>query len=122
MVSQYNVWYLDDGNLSADSRTVLEDLKRIVASADEYEVSLEKPKCYLIFLGNCTESSRKKNKALFDEICTGIKVQDRVDLKILESPIGANARRVPLNEKMIELQRLSEIVTKLDAHYIVSTC
>ena len=31
--------------------------------------------------------------------------------------MGANARRVLLNEKMIELQELSEIVTKLDAHY-----
>ena len=31
--------------------------------------------------------------------------------------MGANARRVLLNRKMIELQRLSEVVTKLDAHY-----
>ena len=30
----------------------------------------------------------------------------------------ANARRVLLNKKLIELQRLSEIVTKLDAHYV----
>ena len=41
MVSQYNVWYLDDGNLSDDYRTILEDLKRIIASADEYGLSLE---------------------------------------------------------------------------------
>ena len=34
MVSQYNVWDLDDRNLSDDHRTVLEDLKRIIASAD----------------------------------------------------------------------------------------
>ena len=32
MVSQFNVWYLDDGNLSDDYRTVLEDLKPIIAS------------------------------------------------------------------------------------------
>ena len=31
--------------------------------------------------------------------------------------MGANACRVLLNKKMIELQRLSEVVTKLDAHY-----
>ena len=35
MVPQYNVWYLDDGNLSDHYRTVLDDLKRIIASADE---------------------------------------------------------------------------------------
>ena len=99
MVSQFNVWYLDDGNLSDDYRTVLEDLKRIIASADEYGLSLEKTKCYLIFLGNCTESSKKRIKALFDEICPGIKVEDRENLEILGSPMGASARRDLLNKK-----------------------
>ena len=117
MVSQYNVWYLDDGNLSDDYRTVLEDLKRIIASADEYGLSLGKTKCYLIFFGNCTESSKKRIKALFDEICPGIKVEDRENLEILGSPMGASARQDLLNKKMIELQKLSEVVTKLDAHY-----
>ena len=117
MVSQYNVWYLDDGNLSDDYRTVLEDLKRIIASTDEYGLSLEKTNCYLIFLGNCTESSKKRIKALFDELCPGIKVEDRENLEILGSPMGARARRDLLNKKMIELQKLSEVVTKLDAHY-----
>ena len=65
MVSQYNVWYLDEGNLSDHYRTVLEDIKRIIASADEYGLSLEKTTCYLIFLGNCTESSKKENKNAF---------------------------------------------------------
>ena len=74
MVSQYNVCYRDDGNLSNGYRTVLEDLKRVIASADECGLSLEKTKCYLIFLGNCTGSSKKRIKALFDEICPGIKV------------------------------------------------
>ena len=118
MVSQYNVWYLDDGNISDHYRTVLEDLKRIIASADEYGLSLEKTKCYLIFLGKCTESFKKRIKTLFEEICPGIKVEDHENLEILGSPMGANARRVLLNKKMIELQRLSEVVTKLDAHYV----
>ena len=117
MVSQYNVWYLDDGNLSDDYRTVLEDLKRIIASADEYGLSLEKTKCYLIFLGDCTESSKKRIKALFDEICPGIKVEDRENLEILGSPMGAGGRRDLFNKKVIELQKLSEVVLKLDAHY-----
>ena len=76
MVPHYNVWYLDDGNLSDHDRTVLEDLKRIITSADEYGLSHEKTKCYLIFLGKCTESSKKRIKTLFEEICLGIKVED----------------------------------------------
>ena len=76
MVSQYIVWYLDDGNLSDRYRTVLEDLKRIIARADEYVLSLEKTKCYLIFLGNCTESTKKRIKTLFEENCPVTKVKD----------------------------------------------
>ena len=56
-------------------------------------------------------------KRHFEEICPGIKVEDRENLEILGSPMGVNARRVLLNIKMIELQRLSEVLTKLDAHY-----
>ena len=118
MVSQYNVWYLDDGNLSDHYRTVLEDLKRIIASADECGWSLEKTKFYLIFLGKCTESSKRRIKTLFDEVYPGIKVEDHENLEILGSPMGANAGRVLLNKKMIELQRLFEVVTKLDTHYV----
>ena len=47
MVSLYNAWLLHDGNLSHDYRTVLENLKRIIASA-ESGFPLEKTKCYLI--------------------------------------------------------------------------
>ena len=95
----------------------INSIKRIIASADEYGLSLEKTKCYLIFLGNCTERSKKRIKELFDEICPCIKVEDREYLEILGSSMGASARRNLLNKKMIELQKLSEVVTKLDAHY-----
>ena len=39
--------------------------------------------------------------------------------------MGANAGRVLLNKKKIELQRLSEAATKLDAHfgfYLLKNC
>ena len=68
MVSQFNVWYLDDGNLLDDYRMVPEDLERIIASADEYGVSLEKTKCYLIFPKTLPENVKKRIKALFEEI------------------------------------------------------
>ena len=117
MVSQYNIWYLDDGNFSDHYRTVLEDFKRIIASADEYGLSLVKTKCYLIFLGNCNESLKRRIKALFDEVCPGIKVEVKENLEILGSPMGANARRDLLNKKLVELQRLTDVISKLDAHY-----
>ena len=74
MVSQYNVWYLDDGKLSDHCRAVFEDLKLFIASVDEFGLSLEKTKRYLIFLKKCTESPKKRIKTHFEEICPGIKV------------------------------------------------
>ena len=62
MVSQYNVWNLDDGNLPDDYRTVLEDLKRTPASADEYRLSLEKNKYYVIFL--VSKAQKKESKRI----------------------------------------------------------
>ena len=41
-VSQHRVWFFDNLNLSDDYRTVLEDLKGIIASAEEYGLSLGK--------------------------------------------------------------------------------
>ena len=37
---------------------------------------------------------KKENKALFDEICTDIKVEDRENLETLGLLMGANARRI----------------------------
>ena len=63
-----------------------------------------------------SKAQRKESNQSSDETCPGIKVEDRENLEISESPMDANACRV-LFAKMIELQRLSEVVTKLDAHY-----
>ena len=99
IVLQYNIWYLDYGNFSDDNRTVLEDLKRIIASADKYGLSLEKTECYLIFLGNCNRKLKEENQSAFDEICQGITVEDRENLECLGLPMGSNARRILLNKK-----------------------
>ena len=58
---------------------------------------------------------KKKNQSAFRRNCPGIKVEDAENLEILGSPMGASARRDLLNKKMIELQKLSEVVTKLPA-------
>ena len=60
---------------------------------------------------------KKENQSAFDKLCPGIKVEDRENLEILGSPMGASARRDLLNKNLIEWQRLSEVVTKLDAQY-----
>ena len=42
MASQYTVWNLDDKNFLDDYQSMFEDFKQIIATAKEYEISLEK--------------------------------------------------------------------------------
>ena len=60
----------------------------------------------------------KKNQSAFlKEVCPGIKVEERENLEILGSPMSTTSRRDLLSKKLIELERLFDVVTKLDAHY-----
>ena len=48
--SKINLWYLDDGNLSDDYRTVLKDLKKIVEAERTLEHKIKPTKCEFFFL------------------------------------------------------------------------
>ena len=43
--SKINLWYLDDGNLSDDYRTVLKDLKKIVEGERTLGLKIKPTKC-----------------------------------------------------------------------------
>ena len=48
--SKINLWYLDDGNLSDDYRTVLEDLKKIVEAERTLGLKIKPTKCEIFSL------------------------------------------------------------------------
>ena len=60
---------------------------------------------------------KKEKKTLFEEICLGIKVEDQKKFGNFRVANGRNCSSSPVEQKMIEMQRLSENVSKLDAHY-----
>ena len=43
--SKINLWYLDDGNLSDDYRTVLKDLKKTVGAERTLGLKIKPTKC-----------------------------------------------------------------------------
>ena len=47
--SKINLWYLDDGNLSDDYRTVLKDLKKIVEAERTLGLKIKPTKCENFF-------------------------------------------------------------------------
>ena len=52
--SKRNLWYLDDGNLSGDYRTVLKDLKKIVEAERTLGLKIKLTKCEISFPGDIT--------------------------------------------------------------------
>ena len=71
MESKINLWYLDDGNLSDDYRTVLKDLKKIVEAEKTLGLKIKPTKCEIFFLGDVTEKRRLAILNAFQKICPG---------------------------------------------------
>ena len=65
--SKINLWYLDDGNLSDDYRTVLKDLKKIV-EAEKTQGLKSIPTESDFFLGDITEIRRSTILASFQKL------------------------------------------------------
>ena len=114
--SKINLWYLDDGNLSDDYRTVLKDLKQIVEAERMLDSKLN-PRNVIFSPGDITEKRRSTNLASFQKLCPGIKTPKKVELIILGSPHGPKSQADLLEKKINELEKVNGIVEKLDAHY-----
>ena len=110
-----NLWYLDDGNLSDDYRTVLNDLKKIVEAERTLGLKIEPTKCETFFPGAITEKRRSTILASFQKLCSEIKTPKKDELIILGSPLGPKSQET--YRKKIMNWKINEIVEKLDAHY-----
>ena len=75
--SKINLWYLDEGILSDDYRTVLKDLKKIVEAERTLGLKIKPTKCEIFFPDDITE------KASFQKLCPGSKHQRKMNLSFL---------------------------------------
>ena len=117
MESKINLWYLDDGNLSDDYRTVLKELKKIVEAERTLGLKIKPAKCETLFPGDITEKRRSTILASSQKLCPEIKTPKKDELIIPGSPLGPKSQADLLEKKINELQKVNEIVEKLDAHY-----
>ena len=117
MCSKHNIWYLDDGNLSDDYRTVLKDLKTIIAAEKELGLSLNSNKCEICFLGNPTNKQYETILNQFNKVCPNIKVTTRENLVVLGAPVGSTATKESLQSKIDDLEKIVSVVEHLDSHY-----
>ena len=115
--SKINIWYLDDGNLADDYKVLLRDLKNILKSEQIYGLSLITEKCKFCILGPTTSTQYNSILTQFLKVCPKEKIKTKEELLILGSPIGELCRKELLDEKIKELEKISDVIDKLDAHY-----
>ena len=70
-----------------------------------------------VFLGPTTSTQYNSILTQFRKICPKIKIKTKEELLILGSPIGELCRKELLDEKIKELEKISDVIDKLDAHY-----
>ena len=115
--SKFSIWYLDDGNLADDYKVVLRDPKNILKSEQIYGLSLNTKKCKICFFGPTTSTQYNSILTQFRKICPKIKIKTKDKLLILGSPIGELCQKELLDEKVKELEKISDVIDKLDAQY-----
>ena len=116
--SKINLWYLADGILSDDYRTVLKDLKKLLKRKERWDSKLN-PRNVKGWVFNCDITEKRRSTILgsFQKLCPGIKTPKKYELIILGSPRGPKSQADFLEKKTNELEKVNGIVEKLDEHY-----
>lgn len=119
LTSDLNVWYLDDGTLCGDAKTIKKDLLVIKERFQELALEVNTEKCEIFFLNQRNENEIKE----FEEIFAGIKEVD--ELVLLGSAITLNAGEKLLKKKENELKLLFNRLDSLNKHvayYLLKHC
>ena len=111
--SEFNCWYLDDGSLAGDVKTVLEDATKItnVLQSHGLEVNPSKSELFLI-----NPESHNGTCESFNSIMNGIKIIQKSDLTLLGAPIFVEGIKPVLESKIKKLKLMSERLKEIDNH------
>lgn len=86
MKSVLNSWFLDDGVIGDEFKTILEDIRRVLDFSTESGLTLNPAKCEVYFISTTPEEKEEMLEKLND-LLPGIKVLDDSSFKLLGAPI-----------------------------------
>ena len=124
MKSEFNCWYLDDGSLAGDLKTVLGDFTEITKAAETHGLDLNATKCEL-FLINPISDDCKDALASFNLVKNGVKLIPKHQLTLLGAPIFPEAIEEVLQQKISDLENMTERLKVIDSHealYLLRNC
>jgi hypothetical protein len=121
LLSEFNVWYLDDGTLGGDPEIVLNDFKILVQECKKIGLEVNPTKCELFFCGDKDQSIIDE----FNEVSPGIKVIQNNDLELLGAPITEEAEERILRKMHDKLKIMFERIGTLNFHmafFLLKNC
>jgi hypothetical protein len=113
--SQFNVWYLDDATVADQPDIVLQDLSKVVSTANDIGLELNYSKCEVIFL-NHTEEQLALSISQFQKVAPGISLVRKDELTLLGAPLTIEAISNSLEKKTETLTRLCSRLELIPSH------
>ena len=112
---EFNVWYLDDGNIGGDPESVFKNLEMIIKKSNEVGLQLNFTKTEIIFLHM---DQNKANEALesFQELIPGVKILRDNELLLLGAPIFNETSKSCLKGKIDQLKYFLSCLNQLSSH------
>lgn len=117
--SDLNVWYLDDGTMVGDIKTIKNDLIIIKERFEKMGLKVNTDKCEIFLM----DEKNEKEISEIETIYPGIKKVN--ELTLLGSAITLNAGEIILTKKRKELELLFsrlEILNKHVAYFLLKNC
>jgi hypothetical protein len=122
MISELNIWYLDDATLADTPEIVLNDLRNLIELAAEIGLKVNTDKCEIFFNSKNEDTSIIQQ---FEKHCPGIRIVSSSDLQLLEAPIFEEAY---IQQFRIKEQKIKLLISRLDhlnphvAYFLLKNC
>ena len=115
MKSNLNIWYLDDGTIAGDVKTVLHDYNTILKALHTHGLQVNPAKCE-IFLIKPKSKECKQALKTFQSITEGVKLVYKEELILLGAPIFPEAITSVLESKLDNLELMAQRLKVIDSH------
>ena len=106
LVSKTNLWYLDDGNLCDDYRTVLKDLKKLLKRKERFDSKLNPRSVKFFSLVASLKNDDRQFQHLFKNFAPGLKHQRKMNLSFLVHRSVRNHKQTYWKRKLMNWKKL----------------
>jgi hypothetical protein len=123
--SDFNGWYLDDGNLGGCPLEVLDDLKKIISSEVDLGIHLNESKTKIFIKGSTSLEEHNKIQDSFKAIMPRVEFPPISEFILLGSAVTNEAIPIVLQKKSTVVNRLCSNIELLDSHsalFLMKSC